>query len=303
MKFYLHSQDIDCGGNMANLWWAINHSLPHQCRMSIKRESRWEYKTDLIRPTKEKVKEMVEWADIVIVHGFPCELPVDPDKPLYFWDMCNWETDKCMSEDYKENKLNLALEKYKAVITFAPHHAKIFERGTWLPPLFRLDKEVMTPDLTRNFEGELLICQSPSGDDKNTPELKTACEEFKNKHLQIKLNVLNELLHDECLAEKRKHHILFDNIRQGWWGQAGYEALSQGLVVFARLEPDLKQYFENRFGFCPVEHINNIQEFKDRVLELYNDRHKLKQLCERNRKFIIEQYPGVVEWLRFMGTV
>ncbi len=301
MKILLYSKDIDCGGNISNLWYGINKYSDDECRMFVGRESRWKYKTDVVgSEDKKMLPYLIDWADLIVVHGFPYDLPDFKRKPLYFWDMTNWESDKCMSEDYKKGNLMKVIEPFKKVITFAPHHTKLFgDKGVWLPPIVRTDDPLLQPEESRRYDEKIIVCQSPSGDDKNTEELKKVIKELQDEGLPVELKIIHGIEHDDCLREKRKCHILFDNIRQAWWGQSGYEGLSQGLMVFARLDPDL--FFS--FDECPVHHVKNMEDFKIKIKNLFaNQELLIKNFCEDSSEWIKNNYSienNIQKWIKF----
>lgn len=215
------------------------------------------------------------------------------------------ETEKSLSYWYKEGTLNTLFTNYRKVITFAPHITGLFEKGIWIPPVLKSGHEYLNPDNSRDFINQFIICQTPSGFDKNTNELQTAVSELVKEGIGIDLRIIKGVPHDTCLENKRKCHILFDNIRQGWWGQAGYEALEQGLVVLARIDKGTEDYFIKEYGFCPIINIQNMDDFKKEIRNLYNNRSLLKFLCERNASFMRNQYNikiNVNKWIDFLKS-
>jgi hypothetical protein len=88
----------------------------------------------------------------------------------------------------------------------------------------------------RDWNGPLKVAHSPTRKDlKNTDELMAVVERAREGGVALALDLIDNVPHVECLARKRRAHVLFDHM-QGYYGVSSLEGLSQGLAVIAGLD-------------------------------------------------------------------
>jgi glycosyltransferase involved in cell wall biosynthesis len=143
--------------------------------------------------------------------------------------------------DYILNK-DAYNEKYRVrkrkVIVSTPDLLHVAENATWIPNLVPLKDVQFMPRYDRSLPcGPIRICQSPTRKyDKHTHEFQRVLKTLREKYGEgIESMIIEKRPYLECLALKRKCHIVFDHMR-GWFGIASLESLSQGKPVIAGLD-------------------------------------------------------------------
>ncbi len=124
------------------------------------------------------------------------------------------------------------------LLVSTPDLLRLMPEARWQPNLVHegdADLTPLSPD-ERDWAGPLLLAHSPTRKDlKNTDELLAVVERLRVAGADIRLDMIDDVPHHECLARKRRAHALFDHM-QGYYGVSSLEGLSQGLAVIAGLD-------------------------------------------------------------------
>lgn len=133
---------------------------------------------------------------------------------------------------------NQKYEKLKRrVIVSTPDLLKITENATWVPNLVSINDVQYLPrydDCLPQYP--IRICQAPTRKyDKHTKVFNEVFLRLQSSYPDIEKVVIERRPHLECLAIKRKCHIVFDHMR-GWFGISSLESLAQGKPVIAGLD-------------------------------------------------------------------
>jgi len=227
---------------------AINRYTEHTCRLITTSEKYgFEYEKDIHLPDIEddefgEVEHLLKDADIIHFHVLRDEN--SHLGPLVIRDYIGGK--KILHHhhghpDYILNK-DAYNEKYRKlgrkVIVSTPDLLKVAENATWIPNLVPLRDVQFMPRYDSSLPQEpIRICQSPTRKfDKHTKEYRAVLEGLETKYgNRIQSLIIEKRPYFECLALKRKCHIVFDHMR-GWFGIASLESLSHGKPVIAGLD-------------------------------------------------------------------
>ena len=123
------------------------------------------------------------------------------------------------------------------LLVSTPDLLKKLPEAHWQPNLVPINDPLLMPMWGRfDDAGPLLVCHSPTRKDlKNTTEFMAAVKNLNKRRLLLDVDMIDDVPNDECLARKRRCHVLFDHM-QGYYGVSSLEGLSQGVTVIAGLD-------------------------------------------------------------------
>ncbi len=279
---------------------AINRYTEHTCRLVTTGEKYgFDYEKDIHLPDIEdddfgEVEQLLKDADIIHFHVLRDEN--SHLGPLVIRDYIKGK--KILHHhhghpDYILNK-DAYNEKYRRlgrkVIVSTPDLLKIAENATWIPNLVPL-KDVQFMPLYDSFLSRepIKICQSPTRKyHKHTEEFKRVLDRLKREHGDlIQPVIIEKLPYFDCLALKRKCHIVFDHMR-GWFGIASLESLSQGKPVIAGLDEWNIRCIEEFTGEMEVPWVvaRTEQELQAAMDHLVRDGDARQQIGLKSRRFM-----------------
>jgi len=122
------------------------------------------------------------------------------------------------------------------LLVSTPDLMKLLPKARWQPNMVPINEPLFTPIWGRYDEpGKLKVCHSPTRKDlKNTSEFLAAVKTLHKEGVHLDVDMIDDVPNDECLARKRRSHVLFDHM-QGYYGVSSLEGLSQGVTVIAGL--------------------------------------------------------------------
>lgn len=142
--------------------------------------------------------------------------------------------------DFRSNPESFR-QKYKELgrtnlLVSTPDLMKKLPEAEWQPNLVPIHEPLFMPQYGRYDDaGKLKVCHSPTRKDlKNTDEFLAAIKRLHGRGIRFELDMIDNVPNDECLARKRRCHVLFDHM-QGYYGVSSLEGLSQGVTVIAGL--------------------------------------------------------------------
>lgn len=124
------------------------------------------------------------------------------------------------------------------LLVSTPDLLRMMPEARWQPNLVHETEADLRPlaPSERDWSGPLSLAHSPTRKDlKNTDELLAVTARLREDGCDIRLDMIDNVPHAECLARKRRAHALFDHM-QGYYGVSSLEGLSQGLAVIAGLD-------------------------------------------------------------------
>lgn len=135
-------------------------------------------------------------------------------------------------EPFREKYRRLGRRK---ILVSTPDLLRLFPEAVWQPNLVPQDDPRYLPrwDKAGTPVG---ICHAPTRKElKNTEEFLAAMERLRAQGLPVRLELIDDVAHNECLARKAACHVCFDHL-QGYYGVSSLESLAQGLAVVAGLD-------------------------------------------------------------------
>ena len=290
----------DPAGTAINFTKAINKYTEHTCRLiTTATKYNFEFETDIHLPAIrddefDEIEELLKNADIIHFHTL-----ADEHLPLGPVDIKNFLKDKKIVHhhhghpDFRSNPGKYR-EKYRKlrrkVLVSTPDLLKLLPESIWQPNLVPVNDPLYMPV-------DLEICpvrigQSPTRKDlKNTEELIYVVNKLmaKSELPSIKLEIIENCRHIECLIRKKQCHIIFDHI-QGYYGVSSLEALSQGKSVIAGLDEwnirCIKEFVNG--ASLPWVIARDVFDLEERLKELILDKDLRDRIGKYARKFMEE---------------
>ncbi len=227
---------------------AINRYTEHSCRL-ITTETRYnfDYKKDIHLPDIgedgfDEIRDLLSQADIIHFH-----LLADENMELGPVKIKEFVKGKMLIHHHHGHPHFRASpeyyrEKYKRlrrkVLVSTPDLLHMIPEAVWQPNIVPVDDPLYLPVPCSNNNNEhIIIAHSPTRKDlKNTEEIIQVSKILQEKLPQkIKLDIIENTPHRECLRRKQQCDVLFDHM-QGYFGVSSLEALSQGKPVIAGLD-------------------------------------------------------------------
>jgi hypothetical protein len=105
----------------------------------------------------------------------------------------------------------------------------------------------------------------------------------------LSVDLIDDVSNDECLARKRRCHVLFDHM-QGYYGVSSLEGLSQGLAVIAGLDEWCRERVAEFAGTSELPWLTatNQAELIDLLRSLALDRPRCEAAGLAGRRFMEE---------------
>jgi len=240
--------DNDPAGMGITFTNAINRYSEHTCRLITTAEKYgFDYEKDIHLPDIEdddfgEVEQLLKEADMIHFHVLRDEN--SHLGPLVIRDYIQGKRilhhhhghpDYILNKDAYNEKYRLRKRK---VIVSTPDLLHVAENAMWIPNLVPLKDVQFMPRFDRSLPRDpIRICQSPTRKyDKHTQEFKRVLSALHEKYgSRVESVIIEKKPYLECLALKKKCHIVFDHMR-GWFGIASLESLSQGKPVIAGLD-------------------------------------------------------------------
>ncbi len=302
MNILIINGTIDCSGGKILLCKGINKYTKHTCRHLVAEENYMQFETDIILKKYDhdfffEVDRLVRRADVLWFHMWDFNKPYGlinwrhylEGKRILFNGQSAHEPGKIRHQLYEQGRL---YDYYRntPVQPVSFHANELVYEGTKWAPIFKPihDKEHL-PENNKNFEGKLIIGQSPSTPfSKNTNELIEAFRILKNKGYDIELDIVTNVDYRESLRRKRKWHIAFDNMHQGHEGSSGWESASMAIPTFVKLcKEELGALTEWGEGAPPpFINIQNKDELLYELERLISDRDLLKKKSIETRAWL-----------------
>ena len=246
MKILMITENDPAGMGIA-FTKAINAYTPHSCRLiTTQIRYNFEFEKDLHLPDLDaqgldEVRDLLRRADVIQFHMGADE---------------NLELGPIQIKDYIKGKIlvhhhhghphfrahpDVYRKKYRHLkrksIVSTPDLLKLLPDAIWLPNIIPIyDSFYMPHPVSEN--GYVRVGQSATRKDlKNTAELIEVVQELQQDPAppELKLDVIENTEHTECLRQKNLCHIIFDHM-QGYYGVSSLESLSQGKPVIAGLD-------------------------------------------------------------------
>lgn len=294
----------DPAGTAIQFVKAINAHSRHSARL-LTLETRythaWEkdlHIPDLGEAGLAEVRDLMDRADIFHFH-MTCDehQPFGPHLPADHMQGKQVVHHHHGHHDFRSNPTSFS-RKYaelgrRNLLVSTPDLLKLLPEARWQPNLVPIDEPLFTP-LEGRFDtsGPLRVCHSPTRKDlKNTDEFLAAVRQLSAAGVSLDIDMIDDVPNDECLARKRRCHVLFDHM-QGYYGVSSLEGLSQGVAVIAGLNAWNR---EQVTGFAGTDDLpwviaHDQPELEERLRQLEADRDHCKAVGEQGRQFMEERW-------------
>jgi hypothetical protein len=288
----------DPAGTAIEFTKAINKYTHHTCRL-ITKEIRYNFmfEKDIHLPWLdengwEEVESLLKKSDVFHFHMTADEytelgpfLPKDYIKGKQIVHHHHGHPDfRGTPQKYREKYKKLGRSN---LLVSTPDLLKLLPEANWQPNLVPIDEPLYSP-IKNKPENPVLICHSPTRKDlKNTDEFIQIINEIGSfSETPVKMHIIENTPHKECLKSKRQCHLLFDHL-QGYFGVSSLEGLSQGLSVVAGLD----EWNIRHIKICTKTTrlpwvIANTCNLKEQLISLINDPDRLKEIGLKSREFM-----------------
>lgn len=269
---------MDCSGAGHALMTAINEHTEHKARMAVGRQVRYQYPADIVGPTKQQMRRLVEWADAYNFHVrgeemLPRGAPEKPTVKTYHgsgyrkqWRKANAEA---RAQGWTQTCLTIDLS------AFGP---------TWIGRAM--------PDLAymrKPADGfHVVHAGAPDRKGKRNRKGTDLVEQAEIIVKRTTFDIFREVPNEECLQRKAWAHLYVDQVgpRGLGYGTNALEAWAMGLPVIASAPPatvKLMRKVIGRLPFCPCY---GLASLKRRIEQMRDDKAFRKRWAAIGRWYV-----------------
>lgn len=290
----------DPAGTAIQFCRAVNRYFGHSCRL-VTLETRYTHSwqkdlhvPDLDADGIEAVGDLLRESDILHFH-----MTADEDTRFGPYLPADFLARKAVvhhhhgHHDFRSNpdafRRKYAERGRKNLLVSTPDLLKLLPEARWQPNFVPQDDPLFTPDPERaDLSGRLRIAHSPTRKDlKNTDEFLHVAGRLVERGLPLEVDLIDDVPNAECLARKRRCHVLFDHM-QGYYGVSSLEGLSQGLAVIAGLDEWNRRHVAEFAGTTDLPWViaRNAGQLEQRLVELDADRSACREAGLAGRRFM-----------------
>lgn len=177
------------------------------------------------------------------------------------------------------------------LLSCSPLTKYILPEAAWLPNLCPINDEMYLPT-ERDFDSTIKVCHKIWTEAtkmyKGTLVLEEVADLLVKDGFDIYFKVFHNMQIDECLKESADYHVCIDNLTQGFIGMSGWESLSKGQVVIARLDPVVLEAYKTIGNGTPppIINVSGMDELASVLRDLHDNRDVLKKLCKASRDWM-----------------
>lgn len=249
---------------------------------------------------KAEAEEILSKADIVHINiGLLDSFATGLDYPSLLKGKClilhNHGGDPCLDPEKQLSELNGISDNVKHIVC-SPLTKYVAKDSIWLPNIIPINEPIYKP-IVRNYAIPLMVCHKVFSS-VNTRKGSDLLDYVINGYLSrngylISLQIFNDLPIKDCLEQSAHCHICVDNLTQGFIGMCGWESLSMGQVVIARLDPIVEAAYNSMSGNKdqnPILNVSGMDEMSMVLRELCADKGRLMQLAKYSRWWMQKYY-------------
>lgn len=217
------------------------------------------------------------------------------NKPFIFHNHGGFQL---LNPDEQINRLKARVKKDFPIVVCSPLTKLIMPDSIWLPNIIPIYDQLYRP-IIRTYEKEynVKICCKIFSTQARMYKGTDVIEEMIKVFLidkwgfPIEFKVFQDTPIIRVLQQSAEYHICIDNLTQGFIGLAGWESLSKGQVVLARLHPTVEEHYKSLGeGTQPIINVSGMDEMCKVIRKLCEDRQLLKKKCEESRQWMEKYY-------------
>ncbi len=279
---------------------AINRYTPHRCRL-ITKELRYTclFEKDLheewlVPGERQEVEALLRESDIFHFH-----MTSDEDTEFAGFRPRDFLAGKLVVHhhhghpDFRGNPEKYQ-EKYarrgrKKLLVSTPDLLKLLPGAVWPPNIVPVNAAAYLP-MSGTKPLPASLAHSPTRKDlKNTDALVAAVASLQSKGVDLRLELIENRTHKDCLRIKRRSHMVFDHL-QGYFGISSLESLSQGLCVIAGLDDWNRRHVLEYTGAGELPWFITSLERLEQDLERLTLDHDLREDVGRRARCFMERF-------------
>ena len=256
----------DWAGAGYRLAKAINDYTVHEAKLVCINDHEFGYGYDVLSPSPEKLKALIEWADIVNAYD---DFPLPKGKPgvktyLGSYYRMMWPM---------ENAHTVGIQRFCTTIDLSEYGAK------WIGlPIENISRVEPT--------GILKVVHAPTG--RNKKGTNIVLQAFENIN-NVELDIIEGIDWDKCIDRKSKASILIDQVGKEaiGYGCNSLEAWALGMTVISDASDDRCQMIIEEVGYLPFYRVRNADEL-EKAIEFFKDENNRNEWAATGKKYIEE---------------
>lgn len=261
-KLIVQVAKTNCAGAIWRIHDAINRYTPHSCRtitFSDTTNGR-KFRTDVMFGDRGQVHDLLQKADIIHFHNWIDHESADMRPFPFLKDkkkVIQYHTEPRLLQPAFPSK-DLINRTDIQTMVIGQKHTRFYPKSLVVPNIMDVEDELLTPDGNKWNGGPLKVIYTPS-DIKGYPSYTDTCcgKGYPEtipilKKLQaeglIDLTLVTDLKWEDLMPIKREQHLCIDEVVTGGYHLCSLEALAQGLVTVAWIDPQTERTIRNLTG-------------------------------------------------------
>lgn len=137
---------------------------------------------------------------------------------------------------------------------------------------------------------------------KGSVEIIEAIKRLANEFSHVELMEVSGVRPGEMILQQQRADIIVDQLRYGYWGSSGIEAMALGKVLVCYVRPSWKEFFLKQFPEhkdIPVVHATP-DDIYEVLRQLVLDKSRRDELSRASRAFAEKQYNPILNTREFI---
>lgn len=266
----------DWAGAVYGLMEAVNEHTEHLARAVTFHTTPLGYQYDMLDPSWVDLWRLLEWAEVLNLYdGVPSALP---DEILSKKTVVR----SYLGSEYRRNWQHFNRRDAERGWPQTCTTIDLSSHGpTWLgQPMAAIADE-------HEPSSEFIVCHAPINEASRARKGTAMVLEALDGLMGVKLDVIENLTHAECMKRKAKASVLVDQVgphAQGY-GRNGLEAWALGMPVVSDAPDEVCRALGQQTGRLPFYHAGTAEEIRMAVRELYERPDRYAEWRSKGREF------------------
>lgn len=323
MKIAMVCQLFDPALAAERLYRAINRYTKHSCRLVVGRKTilkgedgkdfQFNRTEDVMLSGWEEVRKVEQLLkDMDIIHFHDVDWAYDTGPPSINWKAVLpgkklvWHGHGGAWLLNPGEKTRTCREAGATMVTCSALDAVVAPEVRWMPNVVELEK-IRVAD--RDWDEKIKVGMAAfKGGQlyKGVGVWKEYIFDWIPNREAFEFRIVWGVRNEECLKRRSGDHITIDNITQGFHGLAGLEGLAMGHAVIVRLDPVVKQGWEERFPGLPMIDVVGMDHAAQWLTKLEKDRNLLKDTALGGRDWMDKHFTEkqiAEEWINLYESL